>query len=185
MLSEIKNNLEKSMGQAIQNFQNQLLKVRTGRANANILDGVRVDYYGAPTPVNQVGQISTPEARLLQIQPFDKTLISEIEKAIINANLGVTPSNDGNFIRIQFPALTEETRKDLVKQVKKLGEDAKIAIRAHRRDENDRVKKAEKDKVITEDDVKKFSDEIQKVTDKFVAEVDSILAAKEKELLTV
>ena len=132
-----------------------------------------------------MGQISTPEARLLQIQPFDKSIISEIEKSIINANLGLTPSNDGNFIRIQFPALTEDKRKDLVKQVKKMGEDAKIAVRNARRDQNDIVKKAEKAKEITEDDVKKFLDEIQKVTDKYIAEVDKVIEAKEKELLTV
>ena len=182
---DIKTRLDEGMTKAIKNLQTQLTKVRTGRANASVLDGVKVDYYGSPTPLNQVGQISTPEARLLQIQPFDKTLIAEIEKAIINANLGLNPSNDGNFIRIQFPALTEETRKSLVKDVKKLGEDAKITIRGARRDENDGVKKAEKAKEITEDDVKKFSDDIQKITDKYVAEVDTIIAAKEKELLTV
>ncbi len=185
MIEEIKNTLNESMTKSIKSLQGQLLKVRTGRASANVLDGVTVDYYGSPTPIKQVGQISTPEARLLQIQPFDKSIMGEIEKSIINANLGLNPSNDGNFIRIQFPALTEEKRKDLVKQVKKLGEDSKIAIRNARRDQNDAVKKAEKSKEITEDDVKKFSDEIQKITDKFVKEVDDIIAAKEKELLTV
>lgn len=185
MIDEIKNVLNESMTKSIKSLQGQLLKVRTGRASANVLEGVNVDYYGSPTPIKQVGQISTPEARLLQIQPFDKSIISEIEKSIINANLGLNPSNDGNFIRIQFPALTEDKRKDLVKQVKKLGEDAKIAIRNARRDQNDAVKKAEKAKEITEDDVKKFTDEIQKVTDKFIKEVDDVVAAKEKELLTV
>lgn len=185
MIEEIKNTLNESMTKSIKSLQGQLLKVRTGRASANVLDGVTVDYYGSPTPIKQVGQISTPEARLLQIQPFDKSIMGEIEKSIINANLGLNPSNDGNFIRIQFPALTEEKRKDLVKQVKKLGEDSKIAIRNARRDQNDAVKKAEKSKEITEDDVKKFSDEIQKITDKFVKEVDDIIATKEKELLTV
>ncbi len=185
MINEIKNTLNDSMTKSIKSLQGQLTKVRTGRANANVLDGVTVDYYGSPTPLKQVGQISTPEARLLQIQPFDKSIISEIEKSIINANLGLNPSNDGNFIRIQFPALTEEKRKDLVKQVKKMGEDAKIAIRNVRRDQNDLVKKAEKAKEITEDDVKKYQDEIQKVTDKFVKDVDDLIAVKEKELLTV
>ncbi|MDP7321443.1 MAG: ribosome recycling factor [Bacteriovoracaceae bacterium] len=185
MINEIKNTLNESMTKSIKSLQGQLTKVRTGRANANVLDGVTVDYYGSPTPLKQVGQISTPEARLLQIQPFDKSIISEIEKSIINANLGLNPSNDGNFIRIQFPALTEEKRKDLVKQVKKMGEDAKIAIRNVRRDQNDLVKKAEKAKEITEDDVKKYQDEIQKVTDKFVKDVDDLIAVKEKELLTV
>jgi len=185
MIEDIKLELEDSMSKAIKSLQNQFLKVRTGRANANILDGVNVDYYGSPTPVKQVGQISTPEARLLQIQPFDKSLISEIEKAIINANLGLNPGNDGNLIRIQFPALTEETRKDLVRDIKKMGEDSKIAIRNSRRDQNEVVKKAEKNKEITEDDVKKFTDEIQKVTDKYIKTVDDIVAAKEKELMTV
>ncbi len=167
MIDNIKNILEDSMTKSVKSLQSQLVKVRTGRASAAVLDGVNVDYYGSPTPLKQVGQISTPEARLLQIQPFDKSIISEIEKSIINANLGLNPSNDGNFIRIQFPALTEDKRKDLVKQVKKMGEDAKIAIRNVRRDQNDNVKKAEKAKEITEDDVKKFLDEIQKITDKY------------------
>lgn len=185
MIDGIKATLEDSMTKAIKSLQNQFAKVRTGRASASVLDSVMVDYYGSPTPIKQVGQISTPEARLLQIQPFDKTIISEIEKSIINANLGLTPSNDGNFIRIQFPALTEEKRKDLVKQIKKMGEDAKIAIRNSRREQNDVVKKAEKAKEISEDDSKKFHDDIQKVTDKYVKEVDDLIAVKEKELLTV
>lgn len=185
MIDEIKLKLDEGMSKSISSLQTQLSKVRTGRASASVLDGVVVNYYGSPTPIKGVGQISTPEARLLQIQPFDKSIISEIEKSIINANLGLNPSNDGNFIRIQFPALTEETRKDLVKQVKKMGEDAKIAIRNARRDQNDAVKKAEKAKEITEDDVKKFSDEIQKITDQYVKQVDEIIAVKEKELLTV
>ena len=185
MIDEIKKELNESMSKAIKSLEKQFTRVRTGRANASILDGVNVDYYGTPTPIKQVGQISTPEARLLQIQPFDKTIISEIEKAIINSNLGLTPGNDGNLIRIQFPALTEETRKDLVKQIKKMGEDSKITIRNARRDQNEVVKKAEKDKEITEDDVKKFLDEIQKVTDKFIADVDSHVDAKEKDLMTV
>lgn len=185
MIEDIKQKLNDSMDKAIKSLQNQFTRVRTGRANAAILDGVNVDYYGTPTPVKQVGQISTPEARLLQIQPFDKTIISDIEKAIINSNLGLTPGNDGNLIRIQFPALTEETRKDLVKQIKKMGEDAKITIRNARRDQNEVVKKAEKSKEITEDDVKKYLDEIQKVTDKYISEVDSHVDAKEKDLMTV
>jgi ribosome recycling factor len=185
MIEDIKSKLNDSMVKSLKSLQSQLVKVRTGRASAAVLDGVMVDYYGSPTPIKQVGQISTPEARLLQIQPFDKSIISEIEKSIINSNLGLTPSNDGNFIRIQFPALTEDKRKDLVKQVKKMGEDAKVAVRNARRDQNDVVKKAEKAKEITEDDVKKFLDEIQKVTDKFVSEIDSIIETKEKELLTV
>lgn len=185
MLNEIKAELETSMNKAIDSLKYQMTKVRTGRASASVLDGVNVDYYGAPTPVNQVGQVSTPEARLLQIQPFDKTLIPEIEKAIINANLGLTPTNDGNLIRISFPALTEERRKEQVKDIKKLGEDAKISIRNARRDQNEVIKKAEKNKEISEDDSKKFQAEVQKVTDKFVTDVDVVVEAKEKEVLTV
>ena len=184
-MDEIKPTLDEQMTKAIKSLQNQYTKVRTGRASVNVLDGVSVDYYGSATPIKQVGQISTPEARLLQIQPFDKSLIGEIEKAIINANLGVTPSNDGNFIRIPFPALTEEKRKDIVKDIKKMGEDAKIAIRNARRDQNDKVKKAEKDKNISEDESKKFQAEIQKITDKFVSNVDELIISKEKEVMTV
>ena len=185
MIDAIKSHLNESMTKNIHNLKNQLLKVRTGRASAHILDGVMVNYYGTATPINQVGQISTPEARLLQIRPFEKTLLPEIEKAILAANLGVTPSNDGNIVRIPFPSLTEEKRKDLVKTVKKLGEDTKIILRNVRREENDKVKKAEKDKTISEDDLKKYQDEIQVLTDKYIEEVDHIISAKEKELLTI
>ena len=185
MLDDIKVNLNGTMDKAISSLQIQMTKVRTGRASASVLDGILVDYYGAPTPINQVGQISTPEARLLQIQPFDKTLIPEIEKAIMGANLGFTPSNDGNLIRIPFPSLTEEKRKDIVKDVKKEGEDAKIAIRNSRRDQNDIVKKAEKAKEISEDESKKYQSEIQKITDDFIKKVEEIISLKEKEVLTV
>ncbi len=185
MMDKINIALETQMSKAIDSLKYQLTKVRTGRAQASVLDGVSVDYYGSPTPVNQVGQVSTPEARLLQIQPFDKTMIAAIEKAILGANLGLTPSNDGNLIRIPFPALTEERRKEQVKEIKKSGEDAKIAIRNSRRDQNEVVKKAEKDKEIGEDDSKKFQADIQTVTDKFVKEVDVVIEAKEKEVLAV
>jgi len=143
------------------------------------------DYYGTPTPIKNMGQISTPEARLLQIQPFDKTLIGAIEKAILGANIGLTPGNDGNIIRIQFPALTEDKRKSFVKDVKKMGEDAKIIIRNVRREQNDKIKAGEKDKKVSEDESKKFQEEIQKITDNFIKEVDKVVDAKEKELLTV
>jgi ribosome recycling factor len=185
MIEGIKKQLSSEMELAIKNLHHQLTKVRTGRASASVLDGVSVDYYGTPSPVNQVGQISTPEARLLQIQPFDKSLIAAIEKAILGANLGLTPSNDGNVIRIPFPQVTEEKRKELVKSIKKLGEDGKIKIRNIRREQNDIVKKLEKDKEVSEDDSKKYQTEIQNVTDDFVKKVDDVIAAKEKELLTV
>lgn len=185
MLDDIKATLETGMTKSIESLKNQLTRVRTGRASASILDGVNVDYYGSPTPVAQVGQVSTPEARLLQIQPFDKTMIADIEKAILGANLGLTPSNDGNLIRIPFPALTEERRKEQVREVKKLGEDAKIAIRNSRRDQNDKVKKAEKDKELSEDESKKYQGEIQTVTDKYIKQVDEVISVKENEIMSV
>ena len=185
MMAQVKPILDDSMNKAIKSLQNQMTKVRTGRANAAVLDGIVADYYGTPTPIKNMGQISTPEARLLQIQPFDKTLIGAIEKAILGANIGLTPGNDGNIIRIQFPALTEDKRKSFVKDVKKMGEDAKIVIRNVRREQNDKIKAAEKDKKVSEDDSKKFQEEIQKITDNFIKEVDKVVDAKEKELLTV
>lgn len=184
-MKTIKPVLDDQMNKAIKSLQNQMSKVRTGRATPAVLDGIMADYYGTPTPIKNLGQISTPEARLLQIQPFDKTAIAAIEKSILAANIGLTPGNDGTFIRIQFPALTEDKRKAFVKDVKKIGEDAKVAIRNVRRDQNDKVKAAEKDKKVSEDESKKIQDEIQKVTDNFIKEVDKIVEAKEKELLTV
>ena len=185
MMKEIKPILDDHMNKTIKSLQNQLSKVRTGRATAAVLDGINADYYGTPTPIKNMGQISTPEARLLQIQPFDKTLIPAIEKAILAANIGLTPGNDGTFIRIQFPALTEDKRKSFVKDVKKMGEDAKVAIRNIRRDQNDKVKAGEKAKTLSEDESKKIQDEIQKITDNFIKEVDKVVEAKEKELMTV
>jgi ribosome recycling factor len=183
--NDVKNNVSAAMTKSLETLKNQLTKVRTGRASATVLDGIMVDYYGSPTPLKQVGQVSTPEARLLQIQPFDKTAIAAIEKAILGANLGITPSNDGNLVRIPFPALTEEKRKNIAKEIKKLGEDSKVQIRNVRRDQNELVKKAEKDKVVSEDESKKIQDEIQKTTDKFILEVDKLVSTKEKEVLTV
>ncbi|MBT3235143.1 MAG: ribosome recycling factor [Bdellovibrionales bacterium] len=185
MLEQIKSDLEEEMGKAIASLKKQLSRVRTGRATASVLDGVIVDYYGVATPVSQVGQISTPEARLMQIQPYDKSMITAIERAILGANLGITPSNDGNLIRIPFPALTEDRRKERVKETKKIGEDGKIAIRNIRRDENDLVKQEEKGKNISEDDSKRFQAEVQTITDRFISEVDVIINEKEQELLTV
>jgi len=185
MMDKIKTSLNDSMKKAIDSLKHHLTKVRTGRASANILDGVQVDYYGSMSPINQLGQISTPEARLLQIQPFDKTMIPAIEKAIFGANLGVTPTNDGNLVRLNFPSLTEDKRKDLAREIKKIGEDTKVIIRNARRDQNDAVKKAEKDKLISEDESKKIQTEIQNITDKFTKEVDVIISAKEKEVLAI
>jgi ribosome recycling factor len=185
LLEQINKDLEISLDQAVKSMIYQLARVRTGRANASLLDNIKVDYYGAPTPLNQLGQVSTPEARLLQIQPFDKQMIGDIEKAILGSNLGVTPSNDGNLIRIPFPLLTEERRKEIAKDVKKIGEDAKIAMRSARRDQNEIVKKAEKAKEISEDESKKFQSEIQNKIDDYVKKVDKAISEKEKEVLSI
>ncbi len=185
MMKELKPVLDEHMNKAIKSLHTQISKVRTGRATAAVLEGITADYYGSATPIKNMGQISTPEARLLQIQPFDKTQIPVIEKAILAANIGLTPGNDGNFIRIQFPALTEDKRKSFVKDVKKMGEDAKVQVRNTRREQNDKVKAFEKDKKISEDESKKIQEEIQKITDNFIKEIDKVVEAKEKELLTV
>jgi len=185
MMKETQASLNDSMKKAVDSLKHQLTKVRTGRASASVLDGVQVEYYGSLSPISQLGQISTPEARLLQIQPFDKTMLGAIEKALFGANLGVTPTNDGNFIRLNFPSLTEDKRKDLAKEIKKIGEDAKVVLRNLRRDSNEAVKKAEKDKTVSEDDSKKIQTEIQNITDKFTKEIDTVIANKEKEVLAV
>ncbi|MBL7663908.1 MAG: ribosome recycling factor [Bacteriovoracaceae bacterium] len=185
MIDQIKREMNDLMSKAIKSFQTNLSKVRTGRANANVLDGIIVDYYGTPTPIKQVGQVSTPEARLLQIQPFDKSIMGAIEKAILGANIGLTPSNDGNLIRIQFPALTEDKRKDLVKDVKKLAEEARVLIRNARRDMNEKIKAGEKNKTVSEDESKKYQKEVQDITDKNTKQIDDLVVAKEKELLTI
>jgi ribosome recycling factor len=185
MMKETQASLNDSMKKAVDSLKHQLTKVRTGRASASVLDGVQVEYYGSLTPLSQLGQISTPEARLLQIQPFDKTMLGAIEKALFGANLGVTPTNDGNLIRLNFPSLTEDKRKDIAKEIKKIGEDAKVVLRNLRRDSNDAVKKAEKDKTVSEDDSKKIQTEIQNITDKFTKEIDTVIANKEKEVLAV
>ncbi len=166
-------------------LKEHLIKVRTGRANISLLDGVMVDYYGTPTPLKQVANLSTPDARTIQVQAWETSLLAAIEKAIIGANIGLTPMNDGKLIRLPIPQLTEERRKDLVKQAKKVGEEAKVSIRNSRRDANEALKKKEKDKAISEDDNKRAQEEVQKKTDSAIAEVDKILAEKEKEILTV
>jgi len=171
------------MTKAVEHVQQQLSKVRTGRASATILDNVKVDYYGAPTPIAQVGGISTPDARSILIQPWDKTTLSAIEKAILAANLGITPQNDGTNIRITVPPLTEERRKDIVKQCKKMAEEAKLAVRNVRRDTNDELKVAEKKEHFSEDDRKRAEEEVQKLTDKHIKDIDVVLAAKETEVL--
>lgn len=178
-------NIKDRMTKAIQAYTRELASVRAGRASASLLDRITVDYYGAPTPVNQLAGISVPEARLLVIQPYDKSILGEIEKAILKSDLGLNPSNDGSIIRIMIPQLTEERRKDLVKVVKKASEEAKIAIRNIRRDGNDDLKKLEKNGEITEDAQRGYSDDIQKLTDDYIAKVDQITKDKEKEILEV
>ena len=173
------------MEKRIQAFDKELLRVRTGRASVTLLDGIRVDYYGNPTPLNQVSTLSTPDARTIVVSPFEKPLLGEIEKAIHKADLGVNPTNDGNIIRIPIPQLTEDRRKEIAKSIRKLAEDAKISVRHSRRDANDSIKKAEKDKEIAEDESKKMQSTIQKETDKFVALIDEKCQAKEKEVMTI
>lgn len=158
--------------------------IRAGRANPHVLDKIRVDYYGTPTPIQQVGNITVPEARIIQIAPWEKSLIKAIEKAIMTSDVGITPSNDGAVIRLVFPELTEERRKDLVKDVKKKGEDAKVAIRNIRRDGNDSFKKLAKTDV-SEDEIKQLEDSLQKLTDKYIKDIDALIDSKSKEIMTV
>ncbi|WP_316568515.1 ribosome recycling factor [Neobacillus sp. YIM B06451] len=185
MPKQVISNTKEKMAKAIQAYTRELATIRAGRASASLLDRITVDYYGAPTPVNQLAGISTPEARLLVIQPYDKSILNDIEKAILKSDLGLNPTNDGSLIRIAIPQLTEERRKELVKVVKKESEDAKIAIRNIRRDSNDDLKKLEKNGEITEDDLRGYSDDIQKITDEHINKIDQITKDKEKEILEV
>ncbi|CAM3422124.1 ribosome recycling factor [Cytobacillus oceanisediminis] len=173
------------MTKAISAYTRELASIRAGKANASLLDRITVDYYGAPTPVNQLAGVSVPEARLLVITPYDKSILGEIEKAILKSDIGLNPSNDGSVIRLAIPQLTEERRKELVKVVKKESEEAKVAIRNVRRDANDDLKKLEKNGEITEDDLRGFSDDIQKLTDEHISKIDAITKDKEKEILDV
>ncbi|HET7658072.1 MAG TPA: ribosome recycling factor [Bacillales bacterium] len=176
---------KEKMEKAVSAFRREIATIRAGRANTSILDKVMVEYYGAMTPLNQLAGLSTPEARLLVVQPYDKTALADIEKAILKADLGLTPSNDGDLIRITIPQLTEERRKELVKVVKKYTEEGKVAVRNIRRDSNDELKKAEKNGDLTEDELRRYSDEIQKLTDSEIVKIDQIAAEKEKEIMEV
>ncbi len=171
------------MSKSINALKDDFNSIRTGRASANLFDKVKVEYYGEPTPLNQVATISIPEARSILIQPFDKNLIGEIEKAIQKSELGLNPSNDGKVLRISIPPLTADRRKDLVKQAKNMAESSRVAIRNIRRDGNDELKKAQKDSKITEDELKTSEDSLQKSTDKFIAEINKLLEEKEKEIM--
>ncbi|MGN1172043.1 MAG: ribosome recycling factor [Lachnospiraceae bacterium] len=175
---------EAKMQKAYDYLQSDFAGIRAGRANPHVLDKIKVDYYGTPTPIQQVGNISVPEARMIQIAPWEKNLIKDIEKAILASDVGITPSNDGSVIRLVFPELTEERRKDLVKEVKKKGEEGKVAVRNIRRDGNDAFKKLAKTE-ISEDEIKQLEDELQKVTDRFIKEIDKAVEEKSKDILTV
>lgn len=184
-MKEVQNKLQQQMDKTIEALKFEFSTIRAGRANAQMLDKIRVDYYGTPTPINQVGSISVPEPRTLMISAWDKSAMKEIEKAIRNSDLGLNPTNDGEVIRINVPALTEERRKDLCKQAKKASEEFKVRVRNERRDANDKLKKLEKEGEITEDELKKAQDNVQKMTDKYIKEIDVLLDAKEKDIMAV
>lgn len=178
-------NTETKMEKAIASLNNDFAAIRAGRANPAILDKVTVEYYGVATPITQVGTISVPEARTIIIQPWDITILSDIEKAILKSDIGINPNNDGKCIRLNFPPLTEERRKELAKGISKRGEEAKVVVRSIRRDSLEGFKKQKKDGEITEDDLKDLETKVQKLTDRFVKEIDEIVAAKEKEIMEV
>ena len=184
-MSTTTNNYKEHMDKTISVLKQDLNTVRAGRANAALLDQIVVDYYGSPTPVKNLSNISVPDPRTLMITPFDPSSIKAIEKAIMTSNLGINPSNDGRNIRLVIPVVTEERRKELTKVIKKMGEDSKVAVRNSRRDANDTIKKLEKAGELTEDDVKDEQEEVQKMTEKCMKEIDQIVAAKEKELMEI
>lgn len=178
-------NIEERMKKTISVFEENLAEIRAGRANPAILNKITIDYYGTQTPINQVAGISVPEARLIVIQPWDMNALKEIERAIIASDIGITPNNDGKVIRLNFPELNEERRKEIVKDIRKMAEEAKVAVRAVRRDGLDEFKAKQKNAEITEDDLKVAEDQIQKLTDKYVEEIDKKMETKEKEIMTV
>lgn len=184
-LQSIINDADKKMGEAVSYYKTELSHIRAGKAKPSLLEGVKVDYYGSKTPLNQLASVSAPEARLLTIQPFDKSALEDIEKAIMSAGLGLNPSNDGNIIRVPLPILSEERRKELVKRVKELAEDARISIRNTRRDANDAVKKKVESESLPEDSRYEAEDEIQNLTDKHTNRVETLLEKKEEEIMTV
>ena len=179
------NEIKEKMDKTINVYAENLAEIRAGRANPAILNKITVDYYGVPTPINQVAGISVPEARLIVIQPWDANILKEIEKEILKSDIGINPNNDGKVIRLAFPELNEERRKEIVKDIRKIAEEAKIAVRSIRRDAIDSFRKQQKDSEITEDELKVAEDEVQKITDSKIAEIDSILANKEKEVMSV
>lgn len=185
MNAELEKELRGNMESSIANTEQEFSRVRTGRASINLLDGIKVSYYGSVVPINQVANLAVPESRLITIQPWDTKTIGDIEKAILKSDLGLTPTNDGKIIRIPIPALTEERRKELVKVIKKMAEKAKVSLRNIRRDTNEKLKAMKKGKEISEDEYYTFLDEVQKVTDEFIGRVDTIFAKKEQELMEI
>ncbi len=185
MTKDVIKNMKDHMEKTVEALRREYQKVRTGRANIALLDDIRIDYYGTPSPLSQVATLSVPEPRTITLQPWESKMISVIEKAILNANLGLTPTNDGKVIRLNLPALTEERRKEIVKQLKKMAEESKVATRNIRRDANDELKKLEKNKKISEDDLKRAEKEVQDVTNTYIAKIDEVLAHKEKEVMEV
>jgi ribosome recycling factor len=185
MLEEVYEEVERKMERSIEALRKDLSRIRTGRASLALLDGISVDYYGTATALNQMATLAVPESRLITIQPWDKTQIGPIEKAIQRSDLGLTPTNDGTLIRLSIPPLTADRRKDLVKQVKKVGEESKIALRNVRREGNDMLKSLEKDKLVSEDDWRRGQDQVQKITDRYIAQIDEILQSKEHEVMEV
>mgnify|MGYP002625322244 CR=1 FL=1 len=185
MIKDVIKVAEEKMQKTISVLHSDLSTMKAGRANPTMLDRIQVDYYGSQCPLNQVANVSAPEPRMLVITPWEKSLLKEIEKAILKSDLGINPSNDGAIIRLLVPELTEETRKTIVKNVKKTGEESKVALRSIRKDANDKIKALKKDGELTEDETKKAEDEVQKITDNFVKEIDKIVIAKEKEIMSV
>ena len=185
MVAEVQDESNRKMDHTLELLKAELASVRTGRASTDILNPIMVDYYGTPTPLNQMATLATPDAQLITVTPFDKSIIKDVEKAILAADLGLNPASDGNLIRVPVPVLTEERRRDLVKHVKKLGEDGKIAIRNIRRDANEKLKAKEKDKEISQDEEKMSHDKIQTVTDNHVKAIDEMVKEKENDLMTV
>ena len=185
MLNDVYADSRDRMKKVIENLEREFKRVRTGRASVALLDGIRVDYYGTPTPLNQIATLTVPEPRSITIQPWDATVIGDVEKSILKSELGLTPMNDGKMVRINIPPLTEERRRDLVKVVRKMAEESKVALRNIRRDSNEMLKDLKKDKAISEDEQFRGQDEVQKITDEFIKQADAVYAGKEKEILEV
>ncbi len=185
MMDDVLNQTKEKMEKAVKNFEDELKTIRTGKASVHMLDGIMVNYYGSPTPINQVATISTPDPTLIVIQPWDATVIPEIEKAILSSDIGITPSNDGKVVRLPVPPLTEERRKQLVKNVNQMTEEKRIAIRHIRHEAREKIQKMQKNKEISEDDEKRGLDKVQKLTDEYIKKVDEMAKEKEKELMKV